>query len=322
MRTRQILLCGIFIAAILTVLNLRSSPVKAQSGQWTDHPLTLVWQTKFEGKSVLVEPGDIAVDQWGNVFVSTQSGNTVKKFDNEGKFVTEWGDSGREAGKFSLSLGVAVDSDGNVYVTDFYGRRIQKFDNDGKFLLQWPSESSTSPAFAAVDIQGNLYVDEFPPHDSHYVQKFDRSGKLIGEWGSENGRFGGRIEDIAVDKDGNVYVADRAFHRFQKLDPSGKVLASFGGDASPKGNGLFYDPLGVTVDSNGNIYALDSNFLQKLDSSGKFITQWSTHGGDLDRASNVAVDAQGDLYVFAKSDVTGVNGNTANVFVLKKFHQS
>jgi streptogramin lyase len=283
--------------------------------------LTLVWQTKFEGDSVLVDPGDIAVDKSGNIFVSTQSDNSVKKFDSEGKFITQWGSSGTQAGNFSLSLGVAVDGDGNVYVTDFYGKRIQKFDNNGKFLLQWPSETSTSPAFAAIDTQGNLYVDEFPPHDSHYVQKFDSNGKLLSEWGDDNGRFAGRIEDIAVDKDGNLYVADRAGHHIQKLDPNGKVIGTFGGDASMKGEGLFDDPLGVAVDNDGNIYALDSNFLQKLDSSGKFITQWSTHGGDLDHASNVAVDSQGNLYVFAKADVTAVNGSTINVSLLKKLHQ-
>jgi len=285
--------------------------------------LTLVWQTKFEGKSALINPGDMAVDKWGTVYVSTQDDNTIKKFDSDGNFVSQWGDTGKEPGSFSLALGVAVDDDGNVYVTDFYGKRIQKFDSDGKFLLQWPSESSTSPAFAAVDTHGNLYVDEFPPRGKHYVQKFDStSGKLISEWGDEKGRFAGRIEDITVDNDGNVYVSDRAAHHFQKLDPDGKVIATFGGDASLKGNGLFYDPLGVAVDNDGNIYALDGSFLQKLDSSGKFITQWSTHGGDLDHAANVMVDTDGNLYVFAKANVKAVNGDTVSAFVIKKFRQS
>lgn len=287
----------------------------------SDAPLTLLWQTSFTPETALSSPGDIAIDSDGNVYVSTQSMRGVKKFDSDGNFVLEWGGSGKGEGKFTLSLGIDTDADNNVYVTDFYNRLIQKFDSDGNFLTQWETEPSTSPAFLGVDGQGNVLIDQFPPHDEHYIQKFDWDGNLVSEWGNDNGQFGGRVEDIAVDDAGNLYAADVLMHRIQKFDPDGKLIATFGGEASKEGNGLFDDPFGVTVDQDGYVYVLDSHFLQKFDGEGAFVAQWSTAGGDLDKATNVAVDAEGNLYVFARADVTAANGKTVNVLVLKKFQQ-
>jgi sugar lactone lactonase YvrE len=284
-------------------------------------PLTLVWQTEFTPDAMLLSPGDIAIDGDGNIYVSTQSANTIKKFDADGNFMLKWGASGDDEGEFTLALGMAVDSEGNVYVTDFYNRRIQKFDGEGAFLKAWDTDESTSPAFLAIDSDDNIYLDLFPPHDEHYVQIFDTEGSLLSEWGADNDRFGGRLEDIAVDPDGNFYAADVGKHRIQKVDPEGNVLASFGDGINDEGNGKFDSPFGLTVDGDGYVYVLDRHFLQKLDSDGNFIAQWSTKGGDLDRAANVAADADGNLYVFAYADVTSANGNEANVLVLKKFEQ-
>jgi tripartite motif-containing protein 71 len=285
-------------------------------------PLTLAWQTEFNTEAMLLTPGDIAIDSDGNVYVSTQSANTVKKFDKDGNFLIQWGGNGSDPGEFTLSLGMGVDSANNVYVTDFYNYRIQKFDSEGTFLLEWDNETSMSPAFMAIDAQDNIYIDLFPPRDEHYVQKFDTEGTLIDNWGSDNDKFGGRIEDIAVDGDGNLYVADMTKHRIQKLDPEGNVVATFGDKISAEGQGQFDGPFGVTVDGDGYIYVLDAHFLQKLDWEGNFVAQWSRAGGDLDQATNIAADADGNLYAFARSDVTAPNGNIVNVLLLKKFEQS
>ncbi|MBA3869856.1 MAG: hypothetical protein H0X30_11985 [Anaerolineae bacterium] len=325
---------------MLLSLTLVSHSVSAQTPEWTAEPTTgwaaeatpavaaaapqlkLVWQTKFSGETALFSPGDVAIDSLGNSYVSTQSGNSVIKFDKDGKFVMKWGDSGKDEGKFNLSFGVTVDANDNVFITDFYNHRIQKFDSDGKFLMEWKNEKSTSPAFIGIDAKGNIYVDEFPPHDDHYIQKFDSGGTLLSEWSGDSGKFGGRIEDIAVDQAGNVFVADPFTNKIKKMDTAGKLVAAFGGDASNNGNGLFYSPFGVAVDGKGFVYTLDRNFLQKLDADGKFVAQWSTAGGDLDKASNVTADSEGNIYVFAKSDVTTADGTKVNVFLLKKFSQS
>jgi DNA-binding beta-propeller fold protein YncE len=310
------------ITVLVGVLLVSGPAPQAVQAQWDSAPtLKLVWQSKFPGDAAILIPGDMAIDEWGNVFVTTQTFNGVKKFDSNGNFVKQWGSEGKENGQFALALGIAVDSKNNVYVGDFHNKRIQKFDTDGTFLAQWANESTTSPAFMAFDSQDNLFVDEFPPTTNHCVEKFDTTGKLITEWSNADSRFGAQLEDIALDKDGNLYVADVIMHRVQKLDWTGKLVATFGGEGSKKGNGLFDDPFGVAVDADGNIYVLDSNFLQKLDAKGKFVAQWPTKGGDLDGASKVTVDKQGNLYLFAKADVKGADGSTVNVALLKKFAQ-
>jgi len=326
LRYNPLRLLGVFVLGMLSIAPLAlfaedATPEASWEASSTDTSLTLIWQTTFTRETALPSPGDIAVDSEGNVYVSTQGANTVKKFDSDGNLVTEWGGSGAEDGKFSLSLGIDVDAENNVYVTDFYNRRIQKFDSEGTFLMQWATDPSTSPAFLAIDSWGNVYIDLFPPQGEHFIQKFDSNGNLLGEWGKDSGDFAGTIEDIAVDLDGNLYVTDPLRRRVQKLDPDGNLLASYGGESSKEGKGLFFDPFGIAVDNEGYIYVLDGNFLQKLDWEGNFVAQWSTDGGDLDGATNVTVDEEGNIYVFALADVTATNGNIVNVLVLKKFQQ-
>jgi DNA-binding beta-propeller fold protein YncE len=102
MRFRQLFLHSTFIVVILLTFNLRSQLVEAQTKEPTPQSLTLVWQTKFQGDAVLASPGDVAVDEKGNSYVSTQGGNRIKKFDSDGNFVTQWGIVARARGTFLL----------------------------------------------------------------------------------------------------------------------------------------------------------------------------------------------------------------------------
>jgi streptogramin lyase len=288
----------------------------------TGHTLTLVWQSEFSPEAAVGAGVDVAVDEQGNVYITTAN---VKKYDKDGKFITQWGGLGSGEGQFDLPTGIAVDKDRNVYVDDFRNRRIQKFDSNGKFLLEWAPDPAGSPGSIAVDQNGNVYISLFEGED-HRIQKFDSNGKLLLTWGdtgSGDGQFAGQIEDIAIDQDGNLYVTDSHNHRIQKFDSNGNFLAKFGGGPSQEGKGQFDDPLGIAVDSQGNIYVVDSYFLQKLDWQGNFITQWPrTDGGDLDRAAFLTVDKQGDIYILAHTDVVSATGDTFDLIFVKKFRQS
>ena len=318
---------GLLMLVVLMLLNVSPRPAGAQAATPipANDPLTLVWQTDYTPDTVLITPSDVAVDSQGNIYVSAQGVQAIKKFDKDGHFVTQWGASGGGDGQIRIAAGIALDSDDNLYVADFSNVRIQKFDSEGNFLMAWPTEAPRGPASVAIDAQGNVYVDNFGTHD-HYVQKFDWSGTVLNQWGTTgkgDGQFGAASlsgpEDIALDADGNVYVSDRLNHRVQKFDPDGNLLTIFGGEDDD----LFKSPLGLAIDGEGNIYVVDvgSKLLKKLDPDGNVIAQWSTDGGDLDRAAIVAVDGDGYLYAFANTDVTKPDGEAANVVLLKKFKQ-
>jgi len=94
----------------------------------------LMWGSKGSGDSQFCHSEHIAIDKYGNVYMNDPQSDpgcsqipSVKKFDNNGKFITKWGSFGKEPGQFGDPEHLAVDSDGNVYVSDRKNDNIQKF---------------------------------------------------------------------------------------------------------------------------------------------------------------------------------------------------
>lgn len=75
-------------------------------------------------------------------------------------------------------------------------------------------------------------------------------------------------ESVAIDGDGNVYVADSNNDRIQKFSSTGAFIAKWG--SAGNGDGQFNDPTGISIDGNWNVYVADSgnNRIQKFTSSG------------------------------------------------------
>jgi tripartite motif-containing protein 71 len=127
----------------------------------------------------------------------------------------------------------------------------------------------------------------------------------IGREGVDDGEFSSPT-GIALDKDGNIYVADTDNHSIQKLDKSGKFVARWGGDPSSQ-EGSFYYPRGLAVGPNDVLYIADSgnNRIQKFDLNGNVMQAWGKFGfawrgadlGKFDVPWGLATDAEGNLYI-------------------------
>lgn len=99
---------------------------------------------------------------------------------------------------------------------------------------------------------------------------------------------------IALDKSGNIYVADAGNHRIVKLSPSGTLLTTWGSPGT--GGGQFDLPGGVAVDTSGNVYVSDSgnHRVQKFSSTGTYRAEW---GSSLNFPLGIGVGPSGNLYV-------------------------
>lgn len=125
-----------------------------------------------------------------------------------------------------------------------------------------------------------------------YLSKF-------GSYGSLDGQFD-QPRSVAVDSNGNIYVADRLNHRIQKFDSSGTFIKKWGSFGS--NNSQFKYPRGIAVDSNNNIYVADSDNhrIQKFDSNGNYITKWGNYGtgnGKISYPQDVVIDSNNNVYV-------------------------
>jgi uncharacterized protein (TIGR03663 family) len=121
----------------------------------------------------------------------------------------------------------------------------------------------------------------------------------VGVWGTR-GSGRGEFEEprgLAVDKSGNLYVADSKNNRIQKLSPEGQVLAVWGSEG--EGPGQFKDPHGVAIGPDGSVYVADTwnHRIQKFDPEGKFISQFGKEDPGFWGPRDVTVSGEGLVYV-------------------------
>ena len=183
------------------------------------------------GPGQLNEPCDVITAPNGDIFVSDghsgqqpdpTEGRTgrILKFDSEGNFIKEWGEIGFRPGQFRTPHGLEFDSQGRLYVADRGNHRIQVFDQEGELLEIYAQYSRVSGLFITDD--DTLYaIDSESVASNHYGWM---NGVRIGPAGED--RVTGFIpphvppddharvlqglagEGVAVDADGNVFVAE------------------------------------------------------------------------------------------------------------------
>lgn len=149
-------------------------------------------------------------------------------FDRAGKWLSEWGKNGSGESQFSNPHGLTFAPNGDVLVADRENSRIQVFDHAGTFKSQWLVAKEKGRVFGvAVDGAGAMYVgvrkaDYDPP--SNGILKLDRNWNVVASvgFGESGDPVFNAVHDIAVAKDGTIYVAETRTKRVVKLRPHGK----------------------------------------------------------------------------------------------------
>ena len=176
------------------------------------------------------QPTDIAIRADGSFYVSDGYVNSrVAIFDSRGKWLREWGKKGAGPGEFSNPHGLTfVTGNADVIVADRENSRLQLFDRNGVFKREWigaKDAATTGRVFSvATDADGSLYVGiRRADYDTAHtgVVKLDRDWKIVAAIGFDKpgDPVFNAVHDLAVGRDGSIYVAETRTKRVVKLRP-------------------------------------------------------------------------------------------------------
>ncbi|MCU0273879.1 MAG: Hsp70 family protein [Acidimicrobiales bacterium] len=251
--------------------------------------------------AAMSRPENVAVTSTGDVYIADNDTQRILKVSGGTLTSVYVGDPG--AGE-SNTFGVAVAPDDSVWFAN--GAGVQKLTATGATPVLTREFLLGGQFGLGFDRTGNLYVVE---SGGYRLLKLDLTGALsviagTGDASPQEGGVGdggpateaelGQPVAVAIDGDGNVYVAESFTRRIRRITPDGTITTFAGGGTvdvttAPDGTAatdvLFSTVAGVTVDANGRVYVSD---LQ-----GRLIVRFDPDGG-LERVAGggtVDVDA-------------------------------
>ena len=294
-------------------------------------------------------PNEAHFDAAGNIYIADYGNNVIRKISTTGIITTVAGsltpgysgDGGpATAATLHGPVDVAVDSAGNMFIADVMNNCIRKVNAAGVISTYagntvggYSGDGGSAtlaelsfPTSVALDGAGNLFISDGA---NNCIRKVNSSGvisTIAGDTATGYSGDGGQAtdaklygpEDIALDKTGNLYIADIGNNVVRKVNTSGIIStvagtggAGYSGDNGPATAAQMRYPYAVATDTAGNLYITDnSNFvIRKVDTAGIITTiagdggsGYSGDGGPATAATfnnpgGVDVNRQGDVIV-------------------------
>ncbi len=215
--------------------------------------------------SFLNNPSNVEVDLWGNIFIADANNHRIRRIDAITGIIATV--AGNGLGGFNgdsilatnamlfLPTDIAIDQFGNIIIADAANHRIRKVD----------ASSGLITTVAGNGIAGF-------------------SGDNLD---AKNSKLN-NPNNICLDNFGNIYISDRENHRIRKVAISSGMISTIAGNGIPGFSGdsglanfaKITQPMGLDIDSSGNIFfADDAKRIRKIDAGSKIIYTIAGSGG-------------------------------------------
>ncbi len=229
----------------------------------------------------LAEPYGMAVDSRGSLYVADQKVGAIFIFNTETREVELI--KNKTHAHFVRIIGLVMDDNDRLFVSDPGLHHILIFNSAHK-AEDVITDGLVSPGAMAIDRENRqLYVSDI---DLDQVLVYDADSlKLIRKIGTTGhnhelttpGDFA-KPTGLAVDSDGNLYVADTLNNRIEVFDADGKFISTFG--KAGDGPGYFGRPKGVAIDSDDHIWVADGmqDRVQVFNKEAQLLIAFGGHG--------------------------------------------
>ncbi len=240
-------------------------------------------------------PEGMTIDGHGNIYIADKYNNSIRKITPAG-IITRFAGSGQSgfSGDGALAssaqlngpCALAVDIAGNVYITDAGNNCIRRVTPEGIMSTvagtgregyRCDSCSATTaqlnaPRGITTDTAGNLYIADAL---NYRIRKVTPSGLITTLAGNGESGFSGDGEaataarlnmptGVAIDKAGNIYIADQSNNRIRVVTPEGIISTAAGGGIDSTNQ--LSAPTYLTADGNGILYVSEQqdNLIKKV----------------------------------------------------------
>jgi streptogramin lyase len=255
----------------------------------------------------LVRTYGLAFDSKGDIYAADQAVGAIFIFnpDANSKFNVQMIRHGKEA-HFGLINGLVIDDNDRLFVSDDSLHKVIVINPQHQEETSFGADVLVRPGGMAIDVENRfLYVvdtasdvvDVFDADTYKFLRKIGTPGRkhLL----TDPGNFA-LPTNVAVDKEGDVYVTDTLNNRVEIFDADGKFIRAFGKPGD--GPGHFARPKGIAIDSDGHIWVVDAvqQRVQVFDTEGHLLIYFGQPGnwpGQFSAPYDIAIDTKNNRVV-------------------------